>query len=66
MAERVPEALDDEIQKVREAFYLVVQKLNPEVLEITRPTVSMTHLCEEDGRQHYGIARFPIDEWKAQ
>eukprot|EP00975_Prorocentrum_lima_P040207 8443223-Prorocentrum_lima.AAC.1 len=27
---------------------------------------SMTHLCEEDGRKHYGIARYPLDEWKAQ
>eukprot|EP00975_Prorocentrum_lima_P046743 9771138-Prorocentrum_lima.AAC.1 len=68
MAERFPEVLDREIQKVKEAFYLTLQKVEPEELRATlpRPALSMTHLCEEDGRKHYGIARFPIDEWKAQ
>eukprot|EP00975_Prorocentrum_lima_P023370 4914760-Prorocentrum_lima.AAC.1 len=27
----------------------------------------MTHLLEEeDGSKHFGIARYPIDEWKAK
>eukprot|EP00975_Prorocentrum_lima_P067194 12913539-Prorocentrum_lima.AAC.1 len=25
----------------------------------------MTHIYEDDGTKHYGIARFPIDEWMA-
>eukprot|EP00975_Prorocentrum_lima_P044466 9319504-Prorocentrum_lima.AAC.1 len=25
----------------------------------------MTHLYEEDGEAHYGIARYPIDQWKS-
>eukprot|EP00975_Prorocentrum_lima_P024865 5221578-Prorocentrum_lima.AAC.1 len=68
MAERFPESLDREIQKVREAFYLTVQRLEPDELwtVLPQPALSMTHLCEKGGRKHYGIARFPIDEWKAQ
>eukprot|EP00975_Prorocentrum_lima_P018199 3835669-Prorocentrum_lima.AAC.1 len=68
MAERFPECLDREIQKVKEAFYITVQSLEPEELwkVLPQPALSMNHLCETDGRKHYGIARFPIDEWKAQ
>eukprot|EP00975_Prorocentrum_lima_P051271 10739690-Prorocentrum_lima.AAC.1 len=33
MAERFPEALDDEIKKVPEAFYLSAQQLEPEALK---------------------------------
>eukprot|EP00975_Prorocentrum_lima_P021218 4466702-Prorocentrum_lima.AAC.1 len=25
----------------------------------------MTHLYEADGDQHFGIARYPIDQWRA-
>eukprot|EP00975_Prorocentrum_lima_P025148 5280283-Prorocentrum_lima.AAC.1 len=68
MAEQFPECLDREIQKVKEAFYTAVQSLEPEELweVLPQPALSMKHLCETDGRNHYGIARFPIDEWKAQ
>eukprot|EP00975_Prorocentrum_lima_P049323 10319612-Prorocentrum_lima.AAC.1 len=48
MADRFPDVLEKEIQKVREAFYLTVQKLEPEELRETlpRPALSMTHLCD--------------------
>eukprot|EP00975_Prorocentrum_lima_P049850 10430300-Prorocentrum_lima.AAC.1 len=50
LAERFPEALAMEIRKVKEAFYLTVQKLEPAELrfDLRMPAVSMTHLCEED------------------
>eukprot|EP00975_Prorocentrum_lima_P062969 12888620-Prorocentrum_lima.AAC.1 len=66
MAERFPENLDDEIKKVHEAFYVSSQKLEPEQLKDMLPTsLPMTHIYEDDGTKHYGIARHPIDEWMA-
>eukprot|EP00975_Prorocentrum_lima_P019879 4182686-Prorocentrum_lima.AAC.1 len=57
MAERFPEVLDAEIKKVQEAFYLTVQTLEPESLKEVLPlSLPMTHLYEEDGEKHFGIA----------
>eukprot|EP00975_Prorocentrum_lima_P007674 1644239-Prorocentrum_lima.AAC.1 len=57
MAERFPEALYDEIKRVHEAFYLSAQQLGPEALKDVLPTsLPMTHLYEEDGEKHFGIA----------
>eukprot|EP00975_Prorocentrum_lima_P035264 7409342-Prorocentrum_lima.AAC.1 len=50
MAEPFPENLDDEIKNLKD------------VLPAPLP---MTHICEDEGTNHYGIARYPIDEWMA-
>eukprot|EP00975_Prorocentrum_lima_P043503 9133141-Prorocentrum_lima.AAC.1 len=57
MAERFPESLDDEIKKVHEAFYLSARRLEPEQLKDVLPVpLPMTHIYEEDGDKHFGIA----------
>eukprot|EP00975_Prorocentrum_lima_P002005 436103-Prorocentrum_lima.AAC.1 len=57
MAERLPEVLEKEIQKVREAFYLTVQKLEPEELReaLPRQALSATLVFDENGEEYGGI-----------
>eukprot|EP00975_Prorocentrum_lima_P050279 10530156-Prorocentrum_lima.AAC.1 len=62
MADRFPEALDDEIKKVHGELYLSAQKLEPERLQDIHPmSLPMAHLYEEGGNKMHGIARYPIN-----
>eukprot|EP00975_Prorocentrum_lima_P028440 5976635-Prorocentrum_lima.AAC.1 len=68
MAERLPQELDDAIKKEGAAFYIAAKQLEPDQLKDLLPmSLPMTHLLEEeDGNKHFGIARYPIDDWKAR
>eukprot|EP00975_Prorocentrum_lima_P036144 7604358-Prorocentrum_lima.AAC.1 len=67
MAERLPQLLDDEIKRSHEAFYNSARNLEPGALKDLLPMAfPMTNpLVDEAGVEHLGIARYPIDEWKA-
>eukprot|EP00975_Prorocentrum_lima_P051150 10715710-Prorocentrum_lima.AAC.1 len=68
MAERLPQTLDDEIKRCHEAFYNSAKKLEPAALKDLLPaTLPLTHLfTDENGLRHHGIARYPIDDWRAR
>eukprot|EP00975_Prorocentrum_lima_P037791 7950947-Prorocentrum_lima.AAC.1 len=66
MADRFPEALDDEIKNVPQQFYLAAKHLEPEDLLGTLPmSLPMTHIYEEEGSTMLGIAKYPNDQWMA-
>eukprot|EP00975_Prorocentrum_lima_P064723 12899237-Prorocentrum_lima.AAC.1 len=62
MADRFPEALDDDTNKVHQQFYLAAKHLEPEELLDTLPTpLPMTNMYEDEGITMFGIAKYPID-----